>query len=111
MSNSRKQPRNESSISYLITLTVNVRGVQIKAFVDLGSNNNYILGEAALRAGLQPQLKQTPYSLQVANRQRIPRESIIKHEVSTKLHIQGHQETICLDVFSLAAHNIILGIP
>jgi hypothetical protein len=52
MSNSRKQPRNENSILHLITLTVNVRGVQIKAFVDLGSNNNYILEEAALRAGL-----------------------------------------------------------
>jgi hypothetical protein len=52
MSDSGKQPRNESSISYLITLTVNVRGVRMKAFVDLGSDNNYILGEAALRAGL-----------------------------------------------------------
>jgi predicted aspartyl protease len=87
MSDSGKQPRNESSISYLITLTVNVRGVQIKAFVDLGSDNNYISGEAALRAGLQPRLKRTPYLLQVANGQRMPRESIIKHEVSTKLYI------------------------
>jgi hypothetical protein len=52
MSDSRKQPRNESSISYLITLTVNVRGVWMKAFVDLRSDNNYISGEAALRAGL-----------------------------------------------------------
>jgi hypothetical protein len=83
----------------------------MKAFIDSESNNNYISEEAALRAGLQPQLKQTPYSLQVANRQRIPRESTIKHKVSTKLHIQEHQETICLDVFGLAAHNIILGIP
>jgi hypothetical protein len=87
MSNSGKQPRNKSSISHLITLTVNVRGVRIKAFVDSGSDNNYISGEAALRAGLQPQLKQTPYLLQVANRQRMPGELIIKHEVSTKLHI------------------------
>jgi hypothetical protein len=52
MSNSRKRLRDKNSISYLITLIVNVRGVQIKAFVDLGSNNNYISGEAALRAGL-----------------------------------------------------------
>jgi hypothetical protein len=54
MSNSEEQLRNESSIFHLITLTVNVRGVQMKAFVDLGSDNNYISGEAALRAGLQP---------------------------------------------------------
>jgi hypothetical protein len=59
----------------------------MKAFVDLGSNNNYILREAALRAGLQPQLKQTPYLLQVANGQRMPGELTIKHEVSTKLYI------------------------
>jgi hypothetical protein len=59
----------------------------MKAFVDLGSDNNYISEEATLRAGLQPQLKQTPYSLQVANRQRMPGESIIKHKVSTKLYI------------------------
>jgi transposase InsO family protein len=83
----------------------------MKAFVDSGSDNNYISGEAALRAGLQPRLKRTPYSLQVANGQRMPGESTIKHEVSTKLHIQGHQETIYLDVFGLAAHDIILGIP
>jgi hypothetical protein len=54
MSNSREQLRNKSSIFYLITLTVNVRGVQIKAFVDSESNNNYISEEAALRAELQP---------------------------------------------------------
>jgi hypothetical protein len=52
MFNSRERPKNKSSISYLITLTVNVRGVQIKAFVDLGFNNNYILEEAALRVEL-----------------------------------------------------------
>jgi hypothetical protein len=52
MSNSREQLRNESSIFYFITLTVNVRGVQIKAFIDLESNNNYISEEAALRAEL-----------------------------------------------------------
>jgi hypothetical protein len=54
MSNSKERPRNKSSISYLITLTVNVRGVQMKVFVDSGSNNNYISEEAALRAELQP---------------------------------------------------------
>jgi hypothetical protein len=79
--------------------------------VNSGFNNNYISEEAALRAELQPQLKQTPYLLQVANGQRMPRKLTIKHEVSTKLYIQEHQETICLDVFGLAAHNIILGIP
>jgi hypothetical protein len=59
----------------------------MKAFVDLESDNNYISGEAALRVELQPRLKQTPYSLQVANGQRMPEELTIKHEVSTKLHI------------------------
>jgi hypothetical protein len=54
MSDSREQLRNKSSISYLITLTVNVRGVQMKVFIDSESNNNYISGEAALRVGLQP---------------------------------------------------------
>jgi hypothetical protein len=52
MSDSGEQLRNESSIFYLITLIVNVRGVRMKVFVDLGSNNNYILGEAVLRVGL-----------------------------------------------------------
>jgi hypothetical protein len=54
MSNSREQPRNKSSIFYFITLTVNIREVQIKAFIDSESNNNYISEEAALRAELQP---------------------------------------------------------
>jgi hypothetical protein len=52
MSDSGERLRNKSSIFYLITLTVNVRGVRMKAFVNLESNNNYILGEAALRAEL-----------------------------------------------------------
>jgi hypothetical protein len=59
----------------------------MKAFVDSGSDNNYISGEAALRVGLQPRLKRTLYSLYVANGQTMPGESIIKHEVSTKLYI------------------------
>jgi hypothetical protein len=36
---------------------------------------------------------------------------LIKHEVVTKLDIQEHYEKICLDVFSLAAYDIILGLP
>jgi hypothetical protein len=41
----------------------------------------------------------------------MPHESLIKHKVITKLNIQGHYKKICLDVFGLAAHNIILGLP
>jgi hypothetical protein len=36
---------------------------------------------------------------------------LIKHKVITKLDIQGYYKKICLDVFSLAAYNIILGLP
>jgi transposase InsO family protein len=83
----------------------------MKALLDSGSSANFISGDAALRAGLKPYLKEEPYPLHVANGERMPNESIIKHEAMTKLDIQGHQEKICLDIFGLAAHDVILGLP
>jgi hypothetical protein len=83
----------------------------MKALLDSGSQANYISRKALFEARLQPYQKQEPYPLHVANRQRIPDESIIRREIVVKLSIHGHQEEIYLDVFSLAAHDIILGLP
>jgi hypothetical protein len=80
------------------------------AFVDSGSDNNYISREVALRAGLQPSRKKSPYSLHTANREEMPEESVINYEVNTTLHIHRHKQRIYLDVMRLADHNIILGI-
>jgi hypothetical protein len=63
-----------------------------------------------LWAGLKLSLKKDPYLLYVANRERMLYKLLIKHEVVIKLNIQGYYEKICLDVFSLAAHDIILGL-
>jgi hypothetical protein len=82
----------------------------MKALLDLGSSANFISRDAVLRAGLKPSLKEEPYPLYVANRERMLYELIIKHEARTKLDIQGYQEKLCLDIFSLAAHDIILGL-
>jgi transposase InsO family protein len=81
------------------------------AFVDSGSDNNYISREAVLRAGLQPSRKRLPYSLHTANGEEMPEESVIDHEVITILHIQGQNQRIRLDIMRLADHDIILGIP
>jgi hypothetical protein len=81
------------------------------AFVDLGADNNYILREVALRAGLQPSLKKSLYLLHTVNRKEMLEESVINYEVNTTLYIYGHKQRICLDVMRLADHNIILGIP
>jgi transposase InsO family protein len=83
----------------------------MKALLDSGSSANFISGTAVLRAGLKPYRKQTPYSLHVANGERMPTESGISHAVNTELNIQGHQEKIHLDVFGLAAHDVVLGLP
>lgn len=83
----------------------------MKALLDSGAQANYISGKAMLTAGLQPYLKERSYELHVANGEQMPQESLIKHEVLTTLDIQGHQWKGCLDVFGLAAHDIILGLP
>jgi hypothetical protein len=83
----------------------------MKALLDSGSSANFISGDATLRAGLKPSLKKDLYPLHVANGERMLHELLIKHEVVIKLDIQGHYEKICLDVFGLAAHDIILGLP
>jgi transposase InsO family protein len=83
----------------------------MKALLDSGSQANYISGKALFEAGLQPYQKREPYPLHVANGQRMPDESMIRREIVVKLSIHGHQEEICLDVFGLAAHDIILGLP
>jgi hypothetical protein len=79
--------------------------------LDSGSLANFISRDATLRAGLKPSLKKDSYLLHVANRERMLYKLLIKHEVVTKLDIQEHYEKICLDVFSLAAYDIILGLP
>jgi hypothetical protein len=83
----------------------------MKALLDSGSSANFISGTAVLRAGLKPYRKQEPYFLHVANGEEMPTESGITHAIVTELNIQGHQEKIHLDVFSLAAHNVVLGLP
>jgi hypothetical protein len=82
----------------------------MKALLDSGSSANFISRDATLQARLKLSLKKEPYLLHVANGERIPHKLLIKHKVVTKLNIQGHYKKICLDVFGLAAYNIILGL-
>jgi len=83
----------------------------MKALLDLGSQANYISGPALLKAGLRPRSKEILYPLHVANGEEMPGESVIKHEVETKISTQGNHVEQTLDVFGLAAHDIILGLP
>jgi hypothetical protein len=68
-----------------------VAGKRMLAFVDLGSDNNYISREVALWAGLQPSWKKLPYSLHTVNGEEMPEESVINYEVNTTLHIYGYK--------------------
>lgn len=79
------------------------------ALIDSGSQENYISGTAVLKAGLQPVLKQTPYPITVADGSN---GGLITHEVYEELNIMfGRISKVRLDVFGLAAHDIILGLP
>jgi transposase InsO family protein len=84
----------------------------MQALVDSGSQANYISARAVLLAGLRPLRKEESYPLHVANGQPMPGETTITHEVTkVTLRIQDHQEELDLDVFGLATHDIILGLP
>jgi hypothetical protein len=74
LSSSRNQPgeNDDSNARKLVTATVMVERTRMLAFVDSGSDCNYITREAALRAGLPPSWKKKPYSLHVANGQIMP---------------------------------------
>jgi hypothetical protein len=64
------------------------------------------------RAGLTPQHYKQAYLLQVANRQLMLGEDQITHEVThVPLQIHQHHKEIDLDVFKIATHDIILGLP
>jgi hypothetical protein len=41
----------------------------------------------------------------------MPTELGITYAIVTELNIQGHQKKIHLDIFGLAAYNIVLGLP
>ena len=42
----------------------------------------------------------------------MPEESEITHEVTNvRMNLQGHHKEINLDVFRMATHDIILGLP
>jgi hypothetical protein len=80
----------------------------MKALVDSGAQESYVSTQAVLKARLRPLRKHTPYPLYIANGE----ETRITHEVtSVTLNIQKHQEKITFDVFRLATHDIILGLP
>jgi hypothetical protein len=44
-----------------------------------------------MRAELHPFQKEQSYPIHIANRQQMPGESVIRHEVLTTLHIQDKQ--------------------
>ena len=84
----------------------------MKALVDSGSQESYVSASAVFKAGLRPLRKQQAYPLHVANGQPMPDEARITHEVTgVTLRIQEHQEEMTFDVFGLATHDIILGLP
>ena len=84
----------------------------MKALLDCGAQSSYLSASAMRRAGLTPQRRKQPYPLQVANGQPMPGEDQITHEViRVPLQIQQHLEEIDLDVFEMATHDIILGLP
>jgi hypothetical protein len=41
----------------------------------------------------------------------MPKESVISHEVTTTILVHKKPTKVTLDVFGLAAHDIILGLP
>ena len=82
------------------------------ALLDLGLQSNYISSRAVKRAGLQPQQKKDLYPLRVTNREPIPQELEITCKVSSvPITLSKHYEEITLDVFGMATHNVILGLP
>ena len=84
----------------------------MQALVDLGSQANYVSAHAVREARLTQLRKQQPYPLHVANGEPMPNEERITHEVrQVTLSIQEHEEELDLDVFGLATHDIILGLP
>ena len=96
----------------LLTLLVELNRKQMQALVDSGSQANYLSARAVFLAGLRPLRKEESYPLHVANGQPMPGGNQITHEVTgVTLSIQDHQEKLDLDVFRLATHDIILGLP
>ena len=82
------------------------------ALLDSGAQSSYMSSRAVWLAGLRPQRKKEPYPLRVANGEPMPEESEITHEVTdVRMNLQGHHEEIDLDVFGMATHDVILGLP
>ena len=96
----------------LIKLPIKLNSVSITALLDSGSQSNYISSRAVQRAGLQLQQKKDLYLLHVANREPMPQELEITYKVSSvPITLSKHYKDIDLDVFRIATHNIILGLP
>ena len=82
------------------------------ALLDSGAQSSYLSLRAIWLAGLRPQRKEQPYPLRVANGEPMPEESEITHEVTDiQMNIYRHHEEITLDVFGMATHDVILGLP
>jgi hypothetical protein len=83
----------------------------MKALLDSGSSVNYISGSAALRARLRPLQKTDLYQLYIVNGVEMLQNATITHDTIAMINIKGRSMRVHLDIFGLAAHDIILGLP
>jgi transposase InsO family protein len=82
------------------------------ALLDSGAQANYISPYAKKAAGLSDIAKEESYSLRVASGERMPGSPRITREVRTTFELGGQPpRSITLDVFDMAHHDVILGLP
>ena len=95
----------------LLKLPVQLEGTKAVALLDSGAETSYVSPEAVKRAGLSPQVKDSPYPLHVANGKRMPGTPLISEEVTARMQTQRHHEDITLDVMPGLRWDVILGLP
>jgi transposase InsO family protein len=84
----------------------------MKALLDSGAQSNYITTRAATQAKLTTTKKRQPYLLTVASGDKMPGQREVDKETTPAfMEIEGHTESISMDILCEATHDIILGLP
>jgi hypothetical protein len=91
----------------VFTVSVRVRGKQLKALVDSGASTNFISKDAVDRLCIGV-VHTTPYPLSVANGSKMT--TVVERTETLSMAHQSHHEELTLDIISMR-HDVILGTP
>ena len=94
-----------------LALPISVYRKHTVALLDTGAARSFISTTFVHKANIPIQKKKHSYKLTIATGEKISEEGIVNETVPVRIAIQQHNEVASFDIFEIATHDFILGMP